>query len=185
MLPIVFDVDAGLTVLVGEGTRVEHRLEVLEEAAARVQVFCSNPSTALVERVGDRLLNRKPCASDLEGIALVFGAGLPEDEAITLAEMARKAGALVNIEDMKPLCDFHLPALVRRGDLVVSVSTGGRSPGLARRLKRHLEKLFGEEWAERLEAVSVLREKWRADGLALSEVAQKTDAYIDQRGWLS
>jgi len=60
--------------------------------------------------------------------------------------MARNAGALVNIEDAKPLCDFHVPSLVRRGDLVMTVSTAGRSPGLARRLRRHLEKLFGDEF---------------------------------------
>jgi len=68
---------------------------------------------------------------------------------------------------------------------MMTVSTAGRSPGLARRLRRHLESLFGDEWAERLEVIAKLREGWRADGLGLHEVAQKTDAYIDQQGWLS
>lgn len=185
MLPIVFDVDAGSVVLVGEGELVERRLALLEAAGAEVRVYCSNPSAALAERAGERLVGRWPDTAGLEGISLVFGAGMLEDAASTLAKMARKAGALVNIEDSKPLCDFHVPSVIRRGDLLVTVSTGGRSPGLARRLRRYLEVLFGNEWAGRLEAVAALREEWRADGLALKEVAEKTDAYIDQRGWLS
>ncbi len=185
MLPIIFDVNAGSIVLVGDGKPVERRLELLDAAESQVLIYCSEPSTALVERAGRRLVRRKPCLDDFKDVSLVFGAGLNEGAARELAEMARNAGALVNIEDAKPLCDFHVPSLVRRGDLVMTVSTAGRSPGLARRLRRHLEKLFGDEWAERLETVAKLREGWRAGGLDLQEVAQRTDAYIDQQGWLS
>jgi len=185
MLPIIFDVNTGSIVLVGDGKPVERRLELLEAADADVVVYCSKPSAALIEGAGDRLIRRDPCSDDLKGVALVFGAGLKDAAAADLAGMARDAGVLVNIEDSKPLCDFHVPSSVRRGDLMMTVSTAGRSPGLARRLRRHLESLFGDEWAERLEVIAKLREGWRADGLGLHEVAQKTDAYIDQQGWLS
>lgn len=185
MLPIVFDVSAGSVVLVGEGELVERRLELLDAAGARVRVFSRKPSAALREAAGDRLNDRSPEDDDLKAASLVFGAGLSEADGAALAERARGFGALVNIEDVKPLCDFHIPSMVRRGDLTITVSTGGRSPGLARRLRRHLETIFGAEWADRLDSVGKLRDGWRREGLSLPEVSRKTDVYIDQQGWLS
>ncbi len=59
-----------------------------------------------------------------------------------LAQLARDAGVLVNVEDVPDLCDFHVPAAVRRGDLLLTVSTGGRAPGLSRILREWLETPF-------------------------------------------
>uniref|UniRef100_UPI0038B24505 precorrin-2 dehydrogenase/sirohydrochlorin ferrochelatase family protein n=1 Tax=Geminicoccus flavidas TaxID=2506407 RepID=UPI0038B24505 len=98
---------------------------------------------------------------------------------------ARTEGVLVNIEDHPPFCDFHTPALVRRGDLLVSISTAGKSPGLAMRLRRWLESQLGEEWAERLEAIARKRTAWRRRPRTLDELASLTDAVIDGHGWLT
>ena len=69
--------------------------------------------------------------------------------------------ALVNVEDVKPWCDFHNPALVRRGDLLLTVSTNGRSPGLAARIRRQLAATFGAEWADRLSTIGRKRDAWK------------------------
>jgi len=185
MLPIVFDVSAGSIVLVGEGDLALRRLEVLDDADASVRVFSRVPSDALAALAGDRLISDRPDETDLSTASLVFGAGLSEAEGADLAQCARLHGVLVNIEDVKSLCDFHVPSMVRRGDLTVTISTGGKSPGLARRLRRHLETLFGPEWAGRLDMVGELRQGWRAEGLPLDEVSRKTDLFIDKQGWLS
>jgi siroheme synthase-like protein len=54
---------------------------------------------------------------------------------------------LVNIVDVPPLCNFILPAIVRTGPLAIAISTAGASPALAKRMKRQISELFGEEYA--------------------------------------
>ena len=98
-----------------------------------------------------------------------------------LAQAARAAGALVNVEDMPDLCDFHVPAQVRRGDLLLAISTSGRSPGLARIVREHLETLFGPEWDGILENVASARQQWRSEGLPPDEVSRRTRAMLDWR----
>jgi precorrin-2 dehydrogenase / sirohydrochlorin ferrochelatase len=82
------------------------------------------------------------------------------------------------------LCDFHNPAQVRRGDLLLTVSTGGRSPGLAARIRAELGRAFGPEWADRLNLIAARRAAWRRPGRPLEELARLTDATIDANGWL-
>ena len=93
-------------------------------------------------------------------------------------------GALVNIEDRPALSSFHSPALVRRGDLLIAVSTNGQSPGLARRVRRFLEGLFGAEWQGRLDDLATLRQGWREAGAGSGEIARWTDSWIDRHHWL-
>src|ERR1700722_21012152 len=92
-----------------------------------------------------RLLSAEASDTVLEGLQLLFVAGLPEGEARLLAGRARALGLLVNVEDILPLCDFHVPAIVRRGELLLTASTGGGAPGLARALREHLADEFGPE----------------------------------------
>jgi precorrin-2 dehydrogenase len=185
MLPIIFDVKAGPIILVGEGELVERRLELLDNADALVEVFSLRPTEELVALAGERLSRQYPSIEEIQNASLLFGAGLAETDASELAARAREFGVLVNIEDVKKLCDFHIPSMVRRGDLTVTVSTGGKSPGLAKRLRRHLERIFGAEWEGRLDEIALLRDRWRADGLPFSEISKRTDGFIDQQGWLS
>jgi precorrin-2 dehydrogenase/sirohydrochlorin ferrochelatase len=121
----------------------------------------------------------------LNGLSVLFVAGLEPDASADLAKRARAAGILVNVEDVPELCDFHIPAIVRRGDLLLTVSTRGRSPALARRLREELETQFGPEWSERLEELGALRDRLRADGLRFGELSEQIHAVIDTKGWLS
>jgi len=120
----------------------------------------------------------------LPQISLLFVAGIALDAARRLVDRARAAGILVNVEDVPELCDFHVPAIVRRGDLVLTASTGGQAPGLARRLREWLQDRFGPEWDGRLRDVSSARADWRAAGLESTEVAARTRNMITERGWL-
>lgn len=186
MFPVLLDVSQLHVVLIGEGEEAEKRLALLDAAgAAHVRLFSGAPSAALVAAAGERLAGERPSDEALKGAGVVFIAGLDEAEAVALAGKARGFGRLVNTEDRKPLCDFHVPSVMRRGDLLLTVSTGGKSPGLARRLRLRLEALFGPEWAGRLEDLSRQRDAWRAEGISLGELARRADAYIDEKGWLS
>jgi precorrin-2 dehydrogenase/sirohydrochlorin ferrochelatase len=125
-------------------------------------------------------------ASDevLGSLQLLFVAGLPEGEARDLASRARALGVLVNVEDRPALCDFHVPAIVRRGDMLLTASTGGQVPGLARALRESLAGQFGPEWSERLKELGLARAKWRAEGLSPGEVSHHVRGLISRMGWL-
>jgi len=122
--------------------------------------------------------------STLSDLAVLFVAGLERSASEALAGRARSSGILVNVEDIPELCDFHVPAIVRRGDLVLTASTGGRAPGLARRLREWLEDRFGPEWSSNMEEVSQSRSAWRAEGLSAHDVSDRTRALIAEKGWL-
>jgi len=86
--------------------------------------------------------------SDLEGTFMVIASTDDTDVNIGIYHDAEKRAMLVNIVDVPPLCNFILPAIVRTGPLAVAISTAGASPALAKRMKREIAKLFGEEYAE-------------------------------------
>jgi precorrin-2 dehydrogenase/sirohydrochlorin ferrochelatase len=73
---------------------------------------------------------------------------------------------------------------VRRGDLLLTASTGGQSPGLARLLREELEHRFGPEWSGRVEEIARERSAWRADGADANSVAERTRTLVKARGWL-
>ena len=186
MFPILLDLKALHVVLVGEGEAADRKLALLDAAgASQVDVYSANPSQSLRQRAGARLKGARPGNEAWQGVRLLLTTGLGEAETRPLVEHARALGVLVNAEDIKSLCDFYLPSVLRRGELTLSVSTGGRAPGLARRLRRHIEGLFGPEWSDRLDEVAARREAWRAEGLDSPEVGRRLEAYIEEKGWLA
>ena len=167
MLPLVLN-PVGLKVgLAGQGPERDRRAALLAEAGVEARLLPGNVSDEL-----------------LASLQLLYVAGMPEGEARDLAVRARAQGVLVNVEDVLPLCDFHVPAAVRRGDLLLTVSTGGQVPGLARALREALADQFGPEWSGRLKELGLARAKWRAQGLSPHEVSQNVRGLITQMGWL-
>jgi len=167
MLPLVFLPDTP-ALLAGRGAAFEKRLGLLRGAGL----------TAL------RIVDGMAEDSALDGMRLVFGAGLSPVESEDLAAAARGRRIPVNIEDVPHLCDVHVPALVRRGALLLTVSTGGAAPGFASQLRVWLEDAFGPEWAGRLEEAAALRARLRAAGAAPAEVIRQLRAQLDDAQWL-
>jgi precorrin-2 dehydrogenase / sirohydrochlorin ferrochelatase len=167
MLPLVLNPVSLKVGLSGQGEALGRRAALLADAGVEARLL-PNP-------VPDDLL---------ASLQLLFVAGMPEGEARDLATRARKAGVLVNVEDVLPLCDFHVPAIVRRGDLLLTASTGGQVPGLARALRESLAEEFGPEWTTRLKELSLARARWRAEGLSPAQVSQHVRDMISAMGWL-
>ena len=170
MLPIVLTPNSARIGLAGLGTRLGDRSRLLTEAGIVPQVLFEN---------------RVPATTDLAGLDILFVAGLEESASREAYANAKASGVLVNVEDAPKLCDFHVPAQIRRGELLITVSTAGRSPGLAARVRETLGEMFGPEWGAHVDEVAISRARWRALGLAPEEVAQRTRDLIDSKGWLA
>jgi precorrin-2 dehydrogenase/sirohydrochlorin ferrochelatase len=163
---------------------------VLNETTAKVGLAAAGEAlerrrTALAEAGVSPILVPLDGFPDLAGLKLLYVAGIPRPEAAKIAAQARATGVLVNVEDVPELCDFHAPATVRRGDLLVTITTGGRAPGLAKLIREWLLAKLGSEWSRQLDAVSDRRAQWRAEGLPPQEVSQRVREFVSQRDWLS
>jgi siroheme synthase-like protein len=124
-------------------------LVVAEGPVGRLEDFSSDPRVT-VER-------RRWEPSDLDGAFLLIGWAEDPAERDRMASEARSRGVIVNIVDDIPNCDFAAPAIVRRGDLLIGISTGGRSPALASRVRMELSGRFGPEWADILDVLGEAR----------------------------
>jgi precorrin-2 dehydrogenase/sirohydrochlorin ferrochelatase len=167
MLPLVFLPDTPV-LLAGRGPAFGRRRALLEGAGLRAPT----------------LVDGTPDEADLDGQRLVFGAGLTEAENEALTTAARARGVPVNIEDVPHLCDFHVPALVRRGDLLLSVSTGGQAPALSAALRGWLAEAFGPEWAGHLAEAASLRARLRAAGAPPAAVMRGLREHLEDAGLL-
>jgi precorrin-2 dehydrogenase/sirohydrochlorin ferrochelatase len=185
MLPVSLDLARLRVVLVGDGEPGLRRLALLQDAEAqRLKVFAPRPNAEWRNAAGARLIGNVPAPADFDGAAVVFLAGLDDELTAALTATAREAGALVHAEDRLDLTDLHIPAVVRRGDLTIAVSTNGQSPALARLLKRHLAALFGSVWSLRVREIGAWRRRWRADGLPPTAIAARTEDMVEAKGWL-
>ena len=84
---------------------------------------------------------------DLEAVFMVIACTDSTETNIQIYEDAEKRAMLANVVDVPPLCNFILPAIVRTGPLAIAISTAGASPALAKRMKREISELFGEDYA--------------------------------------
>jgi precorrin-2 dehydrogenase/sirohydrochlorin ferrochelatase len=89
---------------------------------------------------------------------------------------------LVNVEDVVPLCDFHTPAVVRRGKLTLAVGTGGASPAVARVARERLEAAFPPGWGEALDEIAEARARLRADGASFDTLSADARRRLSERG---
>lgn len=186
MFPLMLDVSA-LPVMVIGGPSVAGRVAAMARyGCTDVHVFCPTPDDGM-NVPGAKIESRWPEAADFAAIhpKLVFVADVDEERAVNLHAQARISGALVHVHDRIPLCDFHLPAIVRRGHLQVTVSTDGTAAGLSRHIREYLEKeVFGPEWAARVDEVAAARKRWKQEGLSMSALAQAIGDLIGAKGWL-
>ncbi len=102
---------------------------------------------ALADEGSIEWLRREYEPGDLEGTFIAIACTSDTEVNIRVYDDAERRAMLVNIVDVPPLCNFILPAIVRTGPLAVAISTAGASPALAKRMKREISELFGEEYA--------------------------------------
>ncbi len=139
-------------VVVGGGEIGLEKVEGLLACDAEVMLVAPEAVPALAELAeeGSIAWQRREYAGpgDLEGALIAIAATADTDVNIRVFEDAEARAMLVNVVDVPPLCNFILPAIVRTGPLAVAISTAGASPALAKRMKREVGELFGEEYAQ-------------------------------------
>lgn len=162
-LPINLDVSGRFCLIVGGGSVAERKARTLIEAEARVGLVAREFTPGLMElatRGWVQLLGSEYEPGLMEGAVLVFAATSDTGLNARVGREARERGLWVNVADRPESCSFIVPASVVRGDLVIGVSTGGKSPALAARVRSRLEELFGPEYGLFLDLMGRIREKF-------------------------
>lgn len=160
--PVFLDLRGKNCVVVGGGSVALRKVQALVAAGARVVVVSPSLELSLQRLVdGNQVAwqEREFVPADLEGAFLVIAAtGDPGvNEQVWLH--ASQSGLLVNVVDDPARCNFIVPAVVRRGSLAIAVSTEGKSPALARKVRERLEGIFGEEYGPFLDFLGEFRGK--------------------------
>jgi precorrin-2 dehydrogenase len=136
--------------VVGGGEIGLEKVEGLLACDADVTLVAPDAAPELQELARERSIRWERRAyrkSDLEGTFMVIASTDDTDVNIAVYQDAEARAMLVNVVDVPPLCNFILPAILRTGPLAIAISTAGASPALAKRMKREIGELFGEEYA--------------------------------------
>jgi len=142
-LPICFDLKATRTLVVGGGSVAARKTEILLRAGGRITVVAPELGPDLQGLVDAGRIEHRPAAFEegmLEGFGLVIAATDVSEINDQVSRLARARGLLVNVVDEPARSNFIMPAIVDRSPLMVAISSGGRSPVLARMLRAKLER---------------------------------------------
>src|SRR5262245_8528543 len=166
--PLFLNLDGRLCVVVGGGGVALGKVRGLLAAGARVRVVAPEAAPelrALADEGAIELIGRAYREGDLAGGTLAVVATDDPRVSARAADEARSAGVLVNVADAPALCDWIAPSVARRGGATVAVSTGGRSPSFARRLRERIERdVLTPEMAGLLDVVAAERAERVAGG---------------------
>lgn len=165
LFPMFVKLQGRLVVVVGGGKIAEGKISSLLGAGARVRVISPAITPAFVEWVRERKVEWLPKLfepGDLSGAYLVIAATSAPGVNDAVFGEAEACGILCNAVDDVEHCHFYYGAVVQRGDLQVAISTNGKSPALAQRLRQELEAQFGKEYELWLEWLGAARELLRS-----------------------
>jgi precorrin-2 dehydrogenase / sirohydrochlorin ferrochelatase len=156
MFPVFFKLEGRPCLVVGAGTIAAPKITSLLRAGGQVTVVApkARAEVASQARTGELVWReREFAAADLDGVFLVVAATDVRAVNHDVAESARSRSVLCNSVDDPPDCDFFYPSVVRRGDLQIAISTAGKSPALAQRLREEIDAMLPEDtgaWLDQL-----------------------------------
>jgi precorrin-2 dehydrogenase / sirohydrochlorin ferrochelatase len=165
LFPAFLKLQGRLAVVVGGGSLAEQKIPGLLQAGAQVRVVAPCISARVGEWVRDNTVEWRAkgfAGEDLLGAFLVVAATSLKDLNAAVFQEAEKRNILCNAVDDIENCHFYYGSIVQRGDLQIAISTNGKSPALAQRLRKELEAQFGAEYAAWVEWLGAAREVLRA-----------------------
>jgi siroheme synthase-like protein len=154
--------------LAGEGNIAKEKLNILLSFDADIYIFSnlgfSDPESVSEDNLKIHIIRRTLTEQDLElHPAFVVVADVADSEKERISALCHQKNIPVNVVDVPTLCSFYFPAIIQKGDLTVSVSTGGKSPGAASYLRHQLEPHIPDRTDEILEWLSNLRKELPAN----------------------
>lgn len=162
--PVYLNLKGKRVVVIGGGEVAERKVMSLAETGASITVISPDvtPQLASLARNNSIELHKRPYSpGDCKDAVLVLSATDDPETSRAVWEEANRRGVLVNTADQPDLCDFIMPAVVRRADLTVAISTGGTSPALAATLRRKIENVIGPEYERLLDLLAKARPEIR------------------------
>lgn len=180
--PIFVDLEGEKVIVVGGGGVAQRKIETLLKHRAVVHVI-SRELTPVLNRYREggeiKFLDREFKGNDLQGAFLVIAA--TDDPLLNrkVGEAAKKRGMLVNVVDQPSDCNFIVPSVVERGDLLIAVSTSGKSPALAKSIRERLSGQFGSEYEGFLLLMGRLRKEILSRGLSQEENSRLFNELVD------
>ena len=166
LFPIFVKLEGRLVVIVGGGAIAEGKISSLLAAGARVRVIAPDVSAGIKDLVKSEKIEwhaKEFKANDLAEAFLVVAATSAPGVNEAVFREADARGLLCNAVDDIQHCHFYYGSVVQRGDLQIAISTNGKSPALAQRLRRELENQFGPDYEQWLEWLGAAREVVRAN----------------------
>ena len=163
--PVMLDIRGKVAIVVGGDEIAAEKAAGLVAAGAEVRVISPRFCDALLILAEQKQATLSPKAyqkGDLAGAFLVIAATSNSQLAEAVWNEAQERGQPINVVDMPRYCSFILPSILRRGQLTIAVSTEGASPGLAKRIRQQLEKLFPAAYEPYLRLASAARARLRA-----------------------
>jgi uroporphyrin-III C-methyltransferase/precorrin-2 dehydrogenase/sirohydrochlorin ferrochelatase len=160
--PVTFELRGKEVVVIGGGRTAERKVEGLIDAGASVSVVAPHVTGRIRALAADGAVGHEPrpyALGDIDGATLVFVAVSDPELSAEVAGHARTLGIPVNVADRPELCDFAVPAVIKRGRLSVAVSTGGASPAWASRIRQELEVRIEPEYEDLFEALVLIRKR--------------------------
>lgn len=184
--PLFMDVEDKTCLVVGGGEVAERKVDSLLECGARVHLVSPRLTSRLSALSREKAIDaelREYRRGDVAGATLAIAATDSEETNALVSREAIRLGVPVNVVDDPQKSTFIVPSLVRRGEVSVAISTGGRSPALARRLRLALEKALPGELAELADLVAEIRQGLRVRGISVDKEtwqdALDTDRLLD------
>ena len=168
--PVMLDLTHRPCLVVGGGAVAQRKVEGLLEAGARVTVVTPSLTHALLAMATEARLHWRPreyAQGDATDFALVMVATDDARVNVAVAAECRERGIWVNCADDPERCDFILPSVLRRGAVIVAVSTGGQSPTMARLVREELEALLPPDVAAVTAVMAEVRRTLREGGISL------------------
>jgi precorrin-2 dehydrogenase/sirohydrochlorin ferrochelatase len=169
--PMFLKISGKRCVVVGGGGVALRKVRALLEHGASVEVISPDPCPELIELEGRGeidILHRQYQLGDLQGALIAIAATDSSDINQQVIKEARSKATLVNAADDLENSDFILPSYLRRGDMTIAISTAGRSPALARKIRTRLEKEFGDEYASLVRLIGEVRAEVRRQKVKVS-----------------
>ena len=170
--PVFLQLEDKIALVVGGGKVAQRKVETLLRCGASIHIISKVLTDKLKQLIDSRevrFLGEEMMDEFLDGAFIVIAATDDKELNSKVSVSARKRGLLVNAVDQPADCNFIVPSIVRKGDLAIAISTSGKSPALAKKIRKELDGQFGNEYETFLNLMGGLRKEVLAMGLSQEE----------------